>query len=137
MKTIIQGIPMSHIALALGILVLIMVLPIFYSPKKFKSAMEDFLNSGNTALRMVALAELLAAFIILNTHWTIKLNSTRSIMTVIGYLLALRGVIQMWFPAFIRQKTIKWLQKDLYIYVMGVVGLLIGGGLIYLGNWVY
>ncbi len=128
---------MSHIALALGILVLILVLPILYSPKKFRSVMEDFLNSGNATLRILAFGELLVAFIILNTHWTIKLDSNRSIMSVLGYLLALRGIIQMWFPAFVRQKTIKWLQKDLYIYVVGGIGLLVGAGLIYLGNWVY
>lgn len=137
MRTVIQGIPMSHIALALGILVLIMVLPILYSPKKFRSAMEDLLNSGNASLRILALGELLLAFIILNTHWTIRLDSNRSIMSVLGYILALRGIIQMWFPAFVRQQTTKWLQKDLYIYIIGGVGFLGGAVLIYLGNWVY
>lgn len=137
MKTIIQGIPMSHIALGLAVLVLVFTLPAIFDPKRFRQSIEEFFSAGNAVLRVTALFHLLVAFLILNTHWTIKLSSSRSIMTVLGYLLVLRGIAWIWFPDFVREKAKKFLQKDSSVYVMGFFGLVFAVGLGYLGWWVY
>ncbi|GEM_PF-6910400 len=137
MKTIVYGIPMSHIALGLSALCFLFVIPAIFDPKKFRQNLEEFFNAGNSLLRVAALFHLLVAFFIINTHWTIKFSSTRSIMTVLGYLIFLRGVIWLWFPGFVREKARKFLQKDYSIYVMGFLGLVFAVGLGYLGLWVY
>lgn len=137
MKTVVYGMPMSHVALALSALCFIIALPAIFDPKKFRGAVEDFLNSGNSVIRIAGLFDLLIAFFILNTHWTIKLSSARSIMTVIGYLLFIKGVVRLWFPGFVREKARKFLQKDSSVYVIGFLGLVFAIGLGYLGWWVY
>lgn len=137
MKTVIQGIPMSHIAIGLAVLIFVFTLPAIFDPKKFRHSIDEFFSAGNAVLRTAALFHFLVAFLILNTHWTIKFSSTRSIMTVLGYLLLLRGIVWIWFPDFVREKARKFLQKEYSVYVMGFAGLAFTVGLGYLGWWVY
>lgn len=134
---VIQGIPMSHISLGLAIFCLIIAIPAFYNAKKYREAFEDFFNSGNASIRIAAILYFAIAFVILNTHWTIKLSSNRSIMTVLGYLLALHGVIWMWFPSFTRKQVIKFMQNNSMLYAVAGVLTLVAIGLGYLGIWVY
>lgn len=136
-KTVIQGIPMKHLALFLGLIALIMVIPALLNPKKFREGIEEFANSGNGLFRLGAALHLLIAFLIINSHWTIKFSSDRSIMTVIGYLLALRGILWMWFPGFARSMMKKMVRTDAGVYVMALVGILFVVGMGYLGFKVY
>jgi uncharacterized protein YjeT (DUF2065 family) len=135
-KTVIQGLPMSHIAMGLAVLILLSVLPAFVNPKGYRRAMEE-LFANNWAVRATGILALFIAFFILNTHWTVKLNSTRSIMTVLGYLLVLKGVVRVWFPGFCRTMVTKFFKNDLNTYILATLGLIIGLGVGYLGIWVY
>jgi len=133
----IQGIPMQHIAFGIAGLCLIIALPAFYNVKKYKEAFEDFFNSGNATLRLASVLFFAFAFLILNTHWTIKFSSNRSIMTVLGYLMLLEGIVWMWFPSFVRKQMIKFVQKNSMVYTMASVLVLIAVGLGYLALKVY
>jgi len=136
-KTIIQGIPMSHIAIALSVMVFMLIIPALVEPKKFREALEQFFNSSTAVIRLAAFIHLFIAFLILNTHWTIKFSSTRSIMTVIGYLLLLKGIVWFWFPAYICEIKLKLLRKKWALYAITAVGLIFALGFGYLGIWVY
>lgn len=135
-KNVIQGIPMSHIAMGLAVLILVLVLPALFNPKKFKHAMGEFF-ANHMLVRMSGVFALLCAFIILNTHWTIKLNSSRSIMTVLGYLAVLKGIARIWFPETGEKMVKKWMANETFYYVGVGVALLIGLGVGYLGWFVY
>lgn len=134
---VISGIPMSHIALGLSVVCFLYALPALIEPKKFREALEEFFNLHNAAFRLAAFFHLLVAFLILNTHWTVKLSSTRSIMTVVGYLLLIRGILWLWFPDFVKWTSKKIILKENGVYVIAFVSLLLGAGFGYLGIWVY
>lgn len=136
-QIVLQGIPMKHLALFIGFIALVISIPALFNPKKFREGVEELVHSGNGFFRLGAVVHFLIALLIINTHWTIKFNSNRSIMTVIGYLLALRGVLWMWFPGFSRGMMKKMVRTDTGVYVMGFVGLLFAAGMAYLGFKVY
>lgn len=127
---------MSHIAMGVSVLILLIVLPALVNPKAFRRVMEEFF-SNDLAVRASGLVALFIAFFILNTHWTVKLNSTRSIMTVLGYLLVLKGILRVWFPGFSRKMVTKFFKNDSGVYLLASLGLIIGLGVGYLGIWVY
>ena len=128
---------MSHIAMGLSLLFLLILLPALFDPKKFKAAVEEFLSLGNGAIRMTAFIPFFIAFFILNTHWTVKLGSSRSIMTVLGYLLLLKGLVRFWFPSYSHKMIKKFLANDKFYYAGVAIGLVVALGIGYLGVWVY
>lgn len=136
-KIVIQGILTKHLAIGLAVLILLMVLPALFDPKKFRSAVDEFLNAGNVVMRLSALFTLLLAFLILNTRWKINFSSWTAVLVVIGYLVLLKSVVRLWFPEFSRNMVRKWMHKDYGVYLMAFLGLVIALGLGYLGIWVY
>lgn len=134
---VVNGIPMSHVALLLAFLILVFSLPALFAPRKFGKSVENFLAAGDHAMRLTGVLLILLAFFILNTHWTVKLSSNRSIMTVVGYLLALSGVIRIWFPLWTRRMVADCVNKPWCISLAGFIGLALAGGFGYLGLWVY
>lgn len=138
---VISGIPLSHLALALAVLSLLFVLPALLEPKKFREAMEEFFSGSNAFIRTAAFIHIFTAFLVLNSRWSIKLDSWRnflwSIMAILGYFILARGIVWFWFPNFVKNKSRKFLQKESFVYIMAFVGLLFAFGLGYLGIWVY
>lgn len=129
---VITRIPMSHTALALGIICFLLAVPAFFDPKKFKAALEEFYNAGKPVMRLTAFVFFGVAFLILNSHWSITKNA-RGILTVLGYLLALKGIAWLWFPGWVSKMKLRWLQKPNMPLLIGVVLLLASIGLVYLG----
>lgn len=136
-RVVASGIPLSHLAIGLSIMGFIFVFPALFDPKKFREAMLEFFGSHHVFLRMVAIMHLLIAFLILNTRWSINLQSKQSIMPIIGYLIFLRGVIWFWFPGFVAQTARRFLQKEWFVPAISVIGLFVMLGIGYLGIWVY
>lgn len=138
---VVSGIPLSHLAIALAVLAFIFVLPALFDPKKFKEAAEEFFGSSDSLIRTAALFHLLVALLILNSRWSIKLDSGKnalySIMSVVGYLILARSIVWFWFPNFVKTKARKFLQKESAVYIVAVLGLLFVFGFGYLGIWVY
>lgn len=134
---VINGMSLSHLAMAIAVFYLLILLPALVEPKKYKAAMEEFIGSGNTLIRMASVFYLLLAFLILNTRWTVNFSSSRSIMAALGYLLLIKGAVWLWFPNFAR-KNIKRLManKPLWFFA-AFFGFVIALGLGYLGLWVY
>lgn len=133
----IQGIPLSLTAIWIAAIMLIMILPAILDPKKFKAAVNDFLNGGDSLMRVTALFCFLMAFLILHRRWTVDFSSNRSIMAVLGYLIALKGVIRFWFPGFSRKMIHKFINSQYGFYIGTFLGLVIALGLGYLGIWMY
>lgn len=140
-KKVINGIPLSHLALGLSVMSLIFVLPALFDPKKFREAMVEFFSGSNALIRTAAFIHLFIAFLILNTKWSIKLNTGKntllSIMSIFGYLILARSIIWLWFPDFVKNKARKFLSKESSVYIVAFLGLLFTFGLGYLGIWVY
>ncbi|MBI4995186.1 hypothetical protein HZC21_06150 [Candidatus Peregrinibacteria bacterium] len=136
-KIVMQGILTKNLAIGLSVLILLMVLPALFDPKKFRAAVDEFLNAGNAAMRLNALYLLLIAFLILNTRWKLNFKSWNAVLGVIGYLILLKGIIRFWFPELSRNIIRKWMHKDYGVYLMAFIGLIIALGLGYLGIWVY
>ena len=136
-STIIQGIPLSHIATGFSLAMFIFSIPVLFDPRKFRAVVEEFLNMGNVIMRIVGIIDLLLAFLVLNTYWRFNLNSPRTFMSVIGYILLIRGIMRIWFPLVTREAIRKILHKDYALYILGVTGFCLALILGYLGLWVY
>lgn len=138
---VINGISLSHLAIALSALSFIMVLPALLEPKKFREAVEEFFGSSNALIRTASLFHLFVGFLIINSRWSIKLDSWKnflwSLMAILGYLMLARGIVWLWFPNFVKNKARKFLQKESSVYAVAAVGLIFALGLGYLGIWVY
>lgn len=138
---VINGISLSHLAIALSVLSFTMVLPALLEPKKFREAVEEFFSSSNALIRTAAFFHLLVGFLIINSRWSITFDSWKnflwSLMAILGYLMLARGIVWLWFPNFVKNKSRKFLQKENSVYIMAFVGLLFAFGLGYLGIWVY
>lgn len=135
-KTVIQGIKIEHLSIALAILLLLFALPALFDPKRFREAAKDFFASS-PLVRLAGFLFLIVAFLILNTHRGINLNSARSIMAALGYLIAIKGVVWLWFPGFARKFAMKKFENDARVYIFAFVCILAAVGLGYLGIWVY
>lgn len=136
-KTVIQGMLTKNLAIGISVLMLLAVLPALFDPKKFRSAVDEFLNAGNAVMRLTGLFLLLVAFLILNTRWKLNFQSWNAVIGVLGYLILLKGIIRLWFPEVSRNIIHKWMHKDYGVYLMAFFGLIIALGLGYLGIWVY
>lgn len=120
----------------LAFVILAVIVPAFIAPKKFRVAFEEYMN--NTALvRVSALFILFLAFIILNTRWTVKLNSNRSIMAVIGYLTLAKGLFYLWFPGTVKKMAHKIFVNENLFFALMTVALIFALFIGYLGIWVY
>lgn len=74
------------------------------------------------------------AFLILNSKWSLNLKDalTLTIMTGFGYLLLIIGILWFWSPILIKVTIRRILQKEASIYVLAVLGILMGTGFGYL-----
>lgn len=136
-KTVIQGILTKNLAIGLAVLILLAVLPALFDPKRFRSAVDEFLNAGNVVMRLTGIIILLIAFLILNTRWKLNFQSWNAVIGVLGYLMLIKGIVRLWFPELSRNIIRKWMHKDYGVYLMALFGLIIALGLGYLGIWVY
>lgn len=128
---------MSHIAFGLAALCLTIAVPALFNQKKFREAMAEFFDAPRTTLRGAGFANLIIAFFIFNTHWTVKLNESRSIMTVLAYLLVFRGIMCIWFTDAVRTLGRTFLKKSYSGILIGFIHLALAVGLGYLGRYVF
>lgn len=136
-QTFIQGISMSHMAIFISILMFAVLIPALFAPKKFKAAVEEFLDMGNAMIRFSSVFLFLVAFFVINSHWSVRVWSNRSILSVFGYLLVIKGLCHLWFPEFVRRSTKKFLNSPEAIFLISILGLLVAAGIGYLGFWTY
>lgn len=136
-KTIVNGIPLDHLAVGISLMTFLFVMPALFEPKGFRRAFEAFVDEGDSALRLMAVANLLIAFLILNSYWKLNFNSPRTFMSVLGYLVLLRSIVWLWFPSFVREKMKRVMKKEWGVYIVSFIGLVVGLLYGYLGLWVY
>ena len=89
-KYVTRGLKPSHLAIFMAVLVLLFVIPALFDQKKFRAALEEFMNAGNPLMRVVGFVDLLLAFLLLNTHKSLNFASPLSFLALLGYLLALK-----------------------------------------------
>ncbi len=128
---------MGHIALGLAVLHLIVAIPALFDQKKFREGMLELIDSSNVVLRGVGFIHLLIAFFIFNTHWTVKLDDSRSIMTVLAYLMVFKGLMCIWFTNAFRALVRSFVKKNYSALLGGFLSLAVAVGLGYLGRYVY
>lgn len=133
-KTITNGIPLTHISFAFSALCFITILPAIFDPKKFREALDEFFSSSNAVIRLSSMVHFFLAFLILNSKWSLNLKDalTLTVMTGFGYLLLVVGVLWFWSPILIKVTIRRILQKEASIYVLAVLGILMGTGFGYL-----
>jgi len=133
-KTITNGIPLTHIAFAFSAWCFIAILPAIFDPKKFREALDEFFSSSNAVIRLSSMVHFFLAFLILNSKWSLNLKDalTLTIMTGFGYLLLIIGILWFWSPILIKVTIRRILQKEASIYVLAVLGILMGTGFGYL-----
>lgn len=136
-RTVVSGIPLGHLAVAISIFVLLNVVAALFDPKKFREAIQEVLHAGNIQIRIIGVLRMLIAFLILNTYWKINFTTPKTFMSVLGYLLLLRGVMCFFFPSSMRALGERFMRKDSTLYIFAFIALVAGLGLGYLGLFVY
>lgn len=118
------------LAKLLGIYLVIMGCAYFFRREFFRAVTSDFYNSP----ALIAIASVLnlvfGLLIVLNHNiWEV---SWKVVITLIGTLSLLKGILNLFAPEVLRKLSIKFIEKELFVY-SGVISLVLGVYLIYHG----
>ncbi len=109
------------LAKLIGIYILIATADMLLRKEEFESALEDYASSQGILLLSGSISLLLGLAIILG-HPIYKLN-WQGLITLIGYLLVLRGIVRIAAPSFVQKKIITLFTQGYWI-ICGVLLIL-------------
>jgi len=92
--------------------------------------LRDFQNNAGLLMLSSIINLFLGLFIVLN-HNTWEL-SWKVALTILGYLILLKGILNLFFPRCMLKMTKKYMEKDIFVY-SGVISLVLGLYLLYHG----
>lgn len=99
----------------LGLYTLIMSVGLFFHLKKYQTLMTE-LSQNNMVLMILGMFTLFLGLTIVLSHRTIR--GWPIIITVIGYLVILKGILLMFFPHWIQKALSIWQSFDNYIAII-------------------
>ncbi|MBY0292429.1 MAG: hypothetical protein K2W92_03985 [Alphaproteobacteria bacterium] len=119
------------LAKAIGFYYIIMSLSFFIKKRKLKLQIINIMN--NPALMLVtSFIALIMGILIVVSHniWT---EDWRVIITIVGWMVLIKGINIILFPEFLVNMSIKWIQNNIFYYTTFSFVFLIGTILIYYG----
>lgn len=128
-------IQLSSLAVLFAFLHILVALPAIFSPHDFKKAGLK-MASRVSHFRLMALPFFILSYLILELHPTVGKN-WESVMSVLAYLMLIRGIVWMWWPDMVKAKVKKALKSDNGPIVIGLVLLALSLFVGYLGFYVY
>lgn len=127
---------LKALAIALSVYLLLMSIPAVVNVRGFQKAIKEIYKS-TVLLRLGGLFALLFAFFILNAEYKLEQN-WETVMSVIGWLCLVKGVLLLWFPGWMGDLGKKIaLKSETLMAVWGLFMLFIAVGIGYLGLFVY
>ena len=116
----------------IGLLLVCVAASIMLQPRAFVKVLDDLL-AGRTVLFMVGVALLLAGLAIVLTHNTWNLGFRASVITLIGWVLILRGLASMFVPGNDIERLVRWMKFEKYPQAYGIMTLAVGAYLTWAG----
>ena len=120
------------LAQSIGLLMLSVGLSLLFQKPVFMKVLDD-LTANRSALFMVGLLLLLAGLAIVLTHniWTGGVLTVA--ITLIGWILILRGLAAMFVPGDGVSRLIRWFKVDEFSWLYAILILAIGASLTWAG----
>lgn len=111
------------LAKLLGIYLLIVAADLLFRRKELEAAVKDFASSKGLLVFSGSISLLLGLVVVL-AHPVYEMN-WRGLITLIGYLLILRGIIRVAFPSAIQKKLVSFFRKRYWLVfaVLLILGL--------------
>lgn len=126
---------LSSLAVFFAFLHMLIALPAIFAPDEMRKAVLK-LFAKPTYIRLLAMVNFVLAYLILEVQPVIGKN-WESVMAVLGYLFVIRGVVWVWWPAFVKSKVKHMIKKENAPVIVGLVTLALSLFVGYLGFYVY
>lgn len=126
---------LSSLAVFFAFLHMLVALPAIFSPQAFKKAGLK-MASRVTHFRLLALPFFILSYLILEIQPLVGKN-WESVMSVLAYLMVVRGIMWMWWPDMVKSKVKKVLKSENGPVIFGLVILALSLFVGYLGFYVY
>lgn len=128
-------IQLSSLAVFFAFLHMLIALPAIFAPDNFKKAGLKMVAKV-VYLRLMALPFFILSYLILEIQPTVGKN-WESVMSVLAYLMIVRGIVWMWWPELVKGKMRKVLKFENGPVIIGLVTLALSLCVGYLGFYVY
>jgi len=119
------------LAQALGIYLLIVSISMFLNPAQYKIMINEIANMPSM-LFLSGIMALIIGILIVITH-NVWVADWRVIITLLGWLSLLKGIIRVMFPMFALRAMKKFMHNMSNYYVVAFIALLLGGYLSFFG----
>lgn len=119
------------LAKTIGLYLIIISAAFIINANELKPMMLDMLKSPSLLLFSSILALVLGILIVVSHN--IWVMDWRVIITLLGWLTLLKGVIRLFYPEFFMKKATKCVENKAYYNIMMLIILLIGLTLLYFG----
>ena len=119
------------LAKAIGFYYIIMSLSFFIKKRKLKLQIINMMNNPGLVLATGFIVLIMGILIVVSHNiWT---KDWRVIITIMGWMILIKGINVILFPEFLVNMSIKWLQNNTLYYITFYFVFTIGTTLIYYG----
>ena len=119
------------LAKAIGFYYIIMSLSFFIKKRKLKLQIINMMNNPGLVLATGFIVLIMGILIVVSHNiWT---KDWRVIITIMGWMILIKGINVILFPEFLVNMSIKWLQNNTLYYITFYFVFIIGTTLIYYG----
>lgn len=118
----------------MGIYLVIVGLAYFFRRDFFRAVITDFYNSP-ALIALASIINLVIGLLVVLNH-NIWEFSWKVVITILGYVSVLKGIMNLFAPEVGRRVSIKIVEKDWFVY-SGVISLALGVYLLYQGFFEY
>jgi uncharacterized protein YjeT (DUF2065 family) len=122
------------LAKIMGIYLVIVGLAYFFRRDFFRAVITDFYNSP-ALIALASIINLVIGLLVVLNH-NIWEFSWKVVITILGYVSVLKGIMNLFAPEVGRRVSIKIVEKDWFVY-SGVISLALGVYLLYQGFFEY
>jgi hypothetical protein len=116
----------------IGLLLVCLAVSIILQPSAFVKVLDDLL-ADRTPLYLAGVALLLAGLTIVLTHNIWNLGLRAAVISLIGWVLILRGLASMFVPGDDIARLVRWMKFEGYPRAYGILMLCMGGYLAWAG----
>lgn len=118
------------LARIMGLVFVIVGLATFFKREYVREVIKDFIDHSGLMFVSSTFNIILGLLIVLNHNiWEL---SWKGLITVLGYLILIRGLLHMFVPEWVKRVGRNFLQRDAFVY-SGVISFVIGLYLLYHG----
>lgn len=118
------------LAKVLGLYLLIMAIAMLVNGQRFRNMVNEV--SGNALIFFSGIMALIIGILIVVSH-NIWVTDWRVIITIIGWLALIKGIVRLLFPEFVMKKVRVFVENNTAYYIITIILLIVGIYLVYAG----